>query len=228
VSGIPKGRRDVRQTPPVQPAAWEQLHVVVPFCTRPVMAMLLVQWWSGMRSCEVRIIRTCDIDRTNPACWLYHPAKHKNDWREGDQKRVVPLGPECQRVLSEWLRPDDPEAFLFQPRQAVAERNEKRRAQRRTPRTPSQRARRTKSRPKRAPGAPYSDTSYAHAVATACEKAGVKFHPYALRHGCKMRVERAARTEDARTVLGQRSIQATQHYGVLDVSRAAEVMVQLG
>ena len=41
-----------------------------------------------MRSCEVRILRTADIDRSDPGCWFYRPAEHKNDWRENDQGRA--------------------------------------------------------------------------------------------------------------------------------------------
>jgi integrase len=173
-------------------------------------------------------MRTADIDQTDPACWLYRPHKHKNDWREGNPERVVPLGPECQKILAEWLRVGDPEGFLFTPKWAVAERNAQRRAQRRTPRPPSQASRRPKRNPKRAPGDCYSATSYAHAVARACAKAGVKFRPYSMRHGCKMRIEHAEGTDAARTVLGQKSIQATQHYGRLDLCKAVDVMARLG
>lgn len=181
-----------------------------------------------MRSGEVRIMRTCDIDQSELACWLYRPMKHKNDWRETDQERVIPLGSRCIELLRPWLRAEDPEAFVFQPRQAEAERNARRRAQRLSPLTPSQRARQPKKNRKRAPGACYTDTSYAHAVALACGKAGVKFHPYALRHACKMRVEREAGTEAARCVLGHRSVATTAHYGQLDAARSVEVMTQLG
>jgi hypothetical protein len=43
-----------------------------------------------------------------------------------------------------------------------------------------------------------------------------------------MRIENAVGTDAARTVLGQRSIQATQHYGRLDLRKAEEVMTKLG
>jgi len=228
VQGLRKGTPGVRDTPPVQPAFWQQVSLVLAHCTRPVAAMLQLQCLTGMRSCEVRIMRTCDIDQTDPACWLYRPEHHKNDWRDDRQERIVPLGKECQRILQDWLRPESPEAFLFQPRQAVEERNAIRRARRQTPRTPSQLARKRKKKPKRVAGTCYSSNSYPHAVANACQKAGVKFHPYALRHGCKMRIQNEAGVDAARCVLGQRSIQATQRYGLIDVGKAVEVMTKLG
>lgn len=228
VRGLPKTAKGVRQTPKVRPAFWEQVAQVLPCCTRPVAAMLQLQCWTGMRSQEVRLMRTADIDRSDPRCWIYRPAKHKNEWRDNDQERIVALGPECQRILADWLREDGSEVFLFQPRQAVAERNAKRRASRKTPLTPSQRGRKAARTPRRAPGGFYSDTSYAQAVARACTKAKVKFHPYMLRHGCKMRIQRSEGMDAARAVLGQRSIQATQHYGGLDMGTAIDVMTRLG
>jgi hypothetical protein len=43
-----------------------------------------------------------------------------------------------------------------------------------------------------------------------------------------MRIEAAEGAEAARTVLGQRSIEATQHYGRQDLRKAAEVMARQG
>src|SRR5262249_60323868 len=116
-------------------------------------------------------------------------------------------------ILTPWARPDDPLAFLFQPWQATEERNSKRRALRKTPRTPSQLARKRKKNPKRVPGLCYTEESYPRAVARACEKASVRFHPYMLRHGRKMDIERTEGADAARCALAQQTIQSTQHYG---------------
>jgi integrase len=233
VAGLARGRGGVRESSPIAPAFWEHVQAIIPHCPSPVAAMLELQWLTGMRSGEVRIMRTLDIDQSAPTCWLYRPGSnegehglHKNAWR--GQSRVIVLGPKAIALVAPWLRPDDPEAFLFQPRQAVEERNARRRTQRRTPRTPSQIARAKKKRPRRAPGLHYRATSYAHAVAVACKKAGVKFTPYGLRHGRKMLIERTVGAEAARAVLGQKCIQATQHYGQQDLGKATEVMIQLG
>jgi integrase len=233
VRGLPKGMPGVREAPPTEPAFWEQAEKVIPFCPRVIGAMLRIQWLSGMRSGEIRVMRTMDLDRSEPRCWYYCPGsdagphgRHKNAWR--GQTRIVVLGPQAIEAVTPWLREDDPTAYLFQPRQAVAERNARRRAGRKSPRTPSQLARKRKANPKRVPGTLYTPTSYAHAVARACAKAQVKFRPYALRHGRKMQVEAAVDVDAARTVLGQRSIVATQHYGTLDLRKATEVMAVLG
>jgi integrase len=233
VKGFRKGEKGIKESAPPSPAFWEDVKAVLPFCPRPVAAMLQLQWLTGMRSGEVRVMRTRDLEMTNPECWQYRPGSdqgehgaHKNAWR--GQDRVVPLGPQCIAVLTPWLRPDEPEARLFQPRAATEESNAKRRAQRKTPRQPSQLARKRKKNPRRAPGVCYTAESYPRAVARACEKAKVRFRPYALRHGRKMDIERTEGAEAARCVLGQKTIQSTQHYGRLDVERAGKVMAKLG
>jgi integrase len=233
VKGFRKGEKGVRESTPPTPAFWTDVQSVMPFCTKPVAAMLQLQWLTGMRSGEVRLMRTLDIDRSDPGCWTYRPGSdqgefgaHKNAWR--GQDRVVPLGPQCVAILAPFIRPDEPGAYLFQPKAATEERNAKRRAQRKTPRRPSQPPRTRRKKPKRAPGECYSDESYPRAVARACAKAGVRFHPYMLRHGRKMNIERTEGAEAARCVLGQKTIQATQHYGKIDVDRARAVMGKLG
>jgi integrase len=226
VKGIRKGDKSVREPEAVEPAFEDDVKKVLPFCTRPVAAMLELQWLCGMRSGEVRIMRTCDIDRTNPACWLYRPYTHKNAWR--GQERLVPLGPRCVEIVTPFLRDDEPEEFLFQPCRAMEEHNRLRREKRESKKTPSQLARKPKKDAKRRPRTCYSELSYPQAVRRACDKAGVRFHPYMLRHGRKMAIEREAGSDAARCVLGQRSIQATTHYGKLDTDRAQEIMQKIG
>ena len=49
-----------------------------------------------MRSCEVVIMRPCDIHRDGDV-WSYEPYDHKNRWR--GQRKLVPLGPKAQEIL---------------------------------------------------------------------------------------------------------------------------------
>jgi integrase len=209
VRGLRRGEMGVKESKPIKPAQLVEVQAVVPHCSPTIAAMLLVQFLAGMRSCEVRLMRTTDIDRTNPKCWLYRPSKHKNDWRESGQERVIPLGPECQKHLMPFLSPSQPAAFVFQPN---------------LERRPKHRGRPTIH------GKPlcYSANTYAQAVKRACQRAGVMFRPYALRHGRKMMIERLENVEGARTVLGQKSIQTTQHYGRLDLERAIDIMSKHG
>jgi integrase len=234
VRALRPGEDGAREGEPPGVAGPPDVEKVAPHCPAPVAAMLRLQALSGMRSGEVRVMRTLDIDRADPACWAYRPGsdagpcgRHKNAWRR--QQRVVYLGAKAIEVLRPWLRDDAPAAHLFSPRRWVEQRRAERAATRKSKRPPSQLARNRKEHPKRMPAELYSEDSYPKAVANACKAAGVKFHPYALRHGFKEAVERAEGSEAAaRVALGQKSINATTHYGRLDLQRAADLAKRRG
>ncbi len=130
--------------------------------------MLQLQALTGMRSGEVRIVRTMDVDQSNPDCWLYRPGsdlphgRHKNAWR--GQDRAVALGPQCIAILKPWLRPQESGAYLFSPRRRMELLWAEQRAKRKTPMTPSQKARKRKAKPKRGPRDCYDKGSYPQAV----------------------------------------------------------------
>ncbi len=231
VRALPPNAPGVRHTAPVAPAFWDHIEAAIPFCPPPVAAMLRLQWLAGMRSGEVRRMRTCDVDRADPAAWIYRPGSdagahgaHKNAWR--GQDRVVSLGPKCVEVLTPWLRPEDPAAFLFSPARAEAGAAPPVEATSRPASRVSDAGRDRRDGGRRWDAA--ARMSYPQAVKRACEKAGVAFHPYMLRHGRKMVVERAAGSDAARAVLGQKSIDSTTHYGSLDVETAKAVMEKMG
>jgi integrase len=87
VKGVSQGDRRVKESEPRPPAFWDDVVKVVPHCTRPIAAMLQLQWLTRMRSGEVRVMRTLDIDQADPDCWIYTPrsdlphGRHKNAWR---------------------------------------------------------------------------------------------------------------------------------------------------
>jgi integrase len=233
VKGVQQGDRQVKESKPRPPAFWGDVVKVVPFCPPPVAVMLHLQWLTGMRSGEVRIMRTMDLGRADPDCWIYKPGsdlphgRHKNAWR--GQDRTVQLGPQCIELLTPWLRLDDPAAYLFSPARWTAQREQERAVQRKTKRQPSQAlGKRKKANPKRKPRDCYSKATYPQAVKRACIRAGVQFQPYALRHGRKMDLARTVGSDAARAVLGQKSIDATEHYGEIDMAHARQVMKKLG
>lgn len=108
---IPVHDRSVRHAEKRRPAAREHLDLVLPrIRAAAVRAMLTLQYLTGMRSGETRSMRAGEVDRSREP-WLYRPAAHKNAWR--GQARVVPLGPEAQKVLAPWLCGKAAEAYLF-------------------------------------------------------------------------------------------------------------------
>ena len=142
------------------------------------------------------------------------------------------LGPRAQAVLRAFLKPDVT-AYLFDPREAEADRSAERRRNRKSRMTPSQAKRKRKARPKRAPRDHYTKDSYARAVARAvaraCEKAKVpRWHPHQLRHTAATKLRREYGLEAAQVVLGHRTAVVTQIYAQRDQAKAEEIMARIG
>lgn len=216
VEGFRSGEDGVRHTPKVRPATWLDVKAVARECFGTVKAMLLLHWWSGMRSEEVRELRAGDVDTTDPKGWVYRPRQHKTLHR--GQTRAVALGPRATAVLRPWLEAaaiEGPDAFVFPPEPG-------RRRQRKdgsvSPRPPYDRRR------------CYTDQSYPRAVARAAARAGVTgLSPYQARHAAKKRITAAVGLDAARAVLGQRSLDSTNHYAdAADLDLARNVQRRLG
>lgn len=112
VPGLPKGRCEAPDHPPVGPVPAEHLAAVLPRVRPPVRAMLELQDATGMRPGEVVIMRGMDIDRSGDV-WRYVPRSHKTEHH--DRARVILLGPKAQEILRPWLTAK-PDAYLFRPR----------------------------------------------------------------------------------------------------------------
>lgn len=108
----------VRKTPGHAPTSRADLDRVLPLLLPPVAAMLELQWLTGMRSGEVRIMRQLDIDRSGPV-WVYRPTQHKGLWR--GHERAIHLGPNCKAILTSWL--DGKSEYLFPPKYRGKERH---------------------------------------------------------------------------------------------------------
>jgi integrase len=225
VKALRKGRSAARETEPVRPVNLEHVKAVKPFLSRQLRALIDMQLATGMRSGEAVILRGCDLD-TSGEVWVFVPAYHKGAHHE-KQRRIF-IGTRGQAILREWLR-DNPKEYLFQPREAEAERHAEQRRNRRSPMTPSQAAREPKKHPLRCPGDRYNPRSYAHAIRHACAKVGVPcWHPHQLRHVVATRLEQEFDLEAARTVLGHSSPAVTLRYVEADRERARSVMAKIG
>src|SRR5205823_2837294 len=140
---------------------------------------------------------------TSGPLWVYRPAGHKTRWR--GKTRAVVVGPRARALLAGFVT-DDPAAYLFSPRLAVAEFHAARSAARKTPRYESHMARNAAKR-KAPPGAGhaarYSLDGYNQAVERACERAGVPaWTPNRLRHSFATEVRRVYGIEAAQVLLG--------------------------
>jgi integrase len=255
VRGLQKGRSKARETQPVAAVSPAVVEDTLPFLNRHIAGMVRVQLLTGARPGEVCAMRACDIDMTGKV-WLYRPGSGSGP--EGEHKtahhghqRVIAIGPRAQELLRPFLKLDT-RAYLFSPREAMAEFRAEQRKTRKTPVQPSQLNRR-KRRPRKAPGERYTTSSYGHAIkrgvetgntvracepckrlkpkerCPACQAAAVPhWHPHQLRHTRATELRREFGLDVARVVLGHRSPQITEVYAELDVGRAVEVMEKLG
>lgn len=225
VSGLRFGRSDARDNPPVSTVSDEHIQAIKPFVGRHVWAMVQVQLHTGMRPGEVRLLRMDQLN-TNGDVWDFAPSEHKTEHH--GRKRIILIGPVAQQILSPFLS-DDPQKYLFSPREARKEFDERRSTGRKSPMTPSQSRRQKKVTPKKQPGEFYSVTSYSRAIKTGCAKAGIKYWtPNQLRHNAATRIREEFGIEQARTILGHASGFTTEIYAEQDLETARKIVLKLG
>jgi integrase len=225
VKGLGRGRSAAPESKPVKPVPDADVDAVRPFVSRHFWAMIELQRLTGMRSGEVCMMRTRDLD-TSGKLWTYTPERHKAA-HHGKERRI-PLGPRAQEVLRPWLR-TDLMAYLFSPKEAMEEYQAARREARKTPLTPSQKARKRKPKPKKTAGDRFNPRVYAHAVARACERAGVThWHPHQLRHNAGTLLRRECGMDVARAVLGHSDMATTAIYAERDAALADNAMERFG
>lgn len=230
VEPLRQGRSGARETLPVRPVPDEHVQMVLPFLPPTLRAMVQLQRLTGMRSGELCVLRTGDLDTTGDV-WLYRPNSHKTAYR--GLNRVVWIGPQGQAILRPFLRPRTPDAYVFSPALAQRERAMQR-ARPETdawsagliefPATQAQRQRRYNARSYR------RALSYAMRAATA---AGFLlrehyWHPHRLRHRHATHVRHVHGLEAARVLLGHRSVDQTLEYAEADSTLATAIAREVG
>ena len=226
VEGLKRGRTAAKETKPVKPVPEKDFQATCLHLNPHVRAMVQVQELAGMRPQDIHNLRTCDLDMTGDV-WVYEPYTHKNEHL--GQVRRIAIGPKAQALLRPFLKPKQPEAFVFSPREAAEAVLAERRRNRKTPMTPSQSRRTRKSKPKRQPGEQYDKNSYRRAIIRACDKAGVKrWHPHQLRHNAATKIRRLYGIEGAIAVLGHKIGIVTEIYAEQDFQRAIDIMREIG
>ena len=242
-----RGQTDAHEPPPVKPVPDAFVDAALPHMPPPVRAMVELQRSTGMRSGEVVIMRTRDVDTTGRV-WTYTPAYHKTAHRGLD--RTVHLGPRAQDVLKPWLRTNLDE-YLFSPAEAEATRLAGRHARRKTPMSYGNRpGTNRKATPARPPADRYTSDSYRRAITRACDKANraaklkvaeagrevaaderlvPRWHPHQLRHNFATMIRREYGLEAAQILLGHSSALVTDAvYAERDMRKAEEIAAKLG
>lgn len=225
VQGLRRGRTKAKDPKPIQPVEDTVVDATLQHVCRQVGMMIQLQALTGMRPGEVVLMRTKDLDRSGE-CWLYRPHSHKTE--HFGKERIVYLGPKAQEILKSWLRAD-PNSYLFSPQEAEIERNQNRRAARKTPMTPSQRKRSPKKNPRHTAKDHYTVDSYRRAVTNACKRHEIPhWHPNQLRHTAATRIRKDYGLEAARVILGHNSVNTTEIYAEIDAAHALKVVEKIG
>jgi integrase len=167
VPGIRKGTLGVRESRPVKPVPQAAIEASRSYLAEPVIAMVDLQLFTGMRPGEAVVMRGCDLEMSGRV-WIYRPAKHKTEHL--DKTREIYVGPKGQEIIKPFLRLDT-QAYLFSPAESEDARNAERRRNRKTPMTPSQAKRKPKRNRERAPKDRYTVASYRKAIERACQRA---------------------------------------------------------
>jgi integrase len=230
VPGLRRGKTEARETARVKPADPEHVEAALPHLPTAVQGMVRFQQLTGCRPAEACLLRAIDLDRSNPACWVYRPGSDQGP--NGEHKtahhgreRAILIGPRAQEVVRGYLK-TDLRAYLFCPRDATRERNERVRARRTTPGAP--RPYRRKSKPLRAPGDRYTVRAYARAIARACRTAGVPaWGPNRLRHSRATEL-RPYGLDVVKTVLGHTKVETSQVYAEKDMAAAMDLVSKIG
>ena len=200
-----------------------------------VRDMVRVQLHCGMRPQDVCNMRLCDIDRRprSDGTWVYTPYTHKTAHKDKVLQKAI--NPQAQVILTSYLLAyeDTPETFLFSPKESMQQQSIERRRKRKTFNKkgevqPSQRNRRTENR-KRPPGDRYPESSYYHAIASACKRAKVPhWYPNQLRHTAGTVAKNLCGIENAQVFLGHEHLSTTEIYAEKNFDEAAQVSLKVG
>jgi integrase len=172
VRGLRAGRSDAEEPESVEPVPVDVVERTLPFLSATLQAMVKVQLRTGCRAGELIQMRPMDIDRSG-AVWIYRPAQHKT--KHHGLERLIYLDKVCQELLADRLD-RAPNACVFSPKEAEAERKATLAASRKTPlnqgNRPGYGARaRAGGHPRRAPGDMYTVASFRRAIARSCDEA---------------------------------------------------------
>lgn len=235
VVGLRRGRTAARETGPVLPVDDVHVDAIFPHVVPQVAAMVRLQRMTGMRPCEVVMIRVCEIDMTKEI-WIYTPADHKNSWR--GHERHIPIGPKAQELIKPFLKLSS-EAFLFSPKEAEAHRNAIRKAKRKSPMTPSHKGRVPKANPKRPKRDHYGVDTYRRAIKYAIKKVNrdrknqgldpiPDWFPLQLRHSRATELNENYGIEAAAVSLGHAHAEVTKVYAERNLKLAIEIARKTG
>ena len=219
VEGLKKGRCNAKESQPVKPVPITHVTTIERHVSRQIWAMVQLQLLTAARPGEVIKMRPVDINMQGQV-WEYTPQDHKTAYR--GHERAIYIGSKGQEIIRDFLnRPLD--AYLFSPRDAVAEKA----AQAPTHRRPDQKPNLRQT--SRWVGDCYTIASYRSAIKRACKKAKVpEWSPNRLRHNAATEIRREFGLEAAQLMLGHQKCDTTQVYAEVNREKALQIAAKIG
>jgi integrase len=249
VAPLKPGAKGVRSDVIIEPAPDEDVDAVMAIASPEIAAMISLQRLTGMRAGELVQMRTCDIDRS-AAVWKYSPLHHKTE-RYG-KTRTIHFGPRAQKIIEPFLRLDL-HAYIFSPRDALANRYARLRETSKESQQSLEWRRVWKARQRRSAGIGpravhdhYSVSSYGCAIRSLCLKVDrlrkangtyrgpCEWHSHRLRHSAATDVAEQFGEDATRALLGHSDVRTTRIYVKQDVytkrddALSANVMSEVG
>ena len=220
VSGLRCGRTNAKESKPVKPVPPGCIEAIEPYVSRQVWALVQLQLHTGARGGELVKMRAIDID-TSGEIWTYQPADHKT--AHHGHERTIYVGPKAQRIIRQFLQNRPLDAYLFSPRDAIAEQA----VEAPTHRRPGQKPNQVKTA--RVVGDYYTRDSYRRAIQRACDKAGIpRWHPHQLRHNAGTFIRKEYGLEAAQIMLGHAHADVTQVYAEVNREKALQLAAEIG
>jgi len=205
VGGLCRGRTVAPESVRRMAVSDADVAKTLPFLPAPVAAMVSLQRFTGARPGEICRISMAEIERQSDQIWIYRPASHKCSWR-GHERRIL-LGPRAIEVLTPWLRVDGKP--LFQPRFACRHVEGARKS--------------------RKLGEYYPTSSYCHAIAKACLKAGIpRWSPNQLRKTRATEIRESFGLEASAALCGHSAEVNARHYSSPSYKLAVEAALATG
>ena len=219
VDGLRRSRTVAHETEPVRPVPQAYIDAIEPHVSRQVWALIQLQLATAARPGELVIMRPIDVGMTGRV-WAYKPITHKTAHHGHD--RTIYIGPRGQDVLGPFLtRPVD--AYLFDPREAIAEQAAQAPTHRRANQKPNPR------KTDRVVGDHYDVIAYRGAIQRGCDRAGVpRWSPNQLRHSAGTAIRKEFGLEAAQVLLGHARADTTQIYAEINEAKALEVAAKIG
>ncbi len=226
VEGLRRGRSAAKESRKVGPVDTASIDAVKPLVSRQIWALIQLQRFTGARGGELLRLRAVDID-VKEDVWKARISGHKTDYRDGSdgqaRPRILYFGPRAQTVLREFMQDRSVDAYLFSPREAIAEAALRANGHRRgnQPASPRKTSRRV--------GEVYTASSYRQAIRRACESDGIpKWTPHQLRHTAATEIRERFGLDRAQVILGHSSAKVTEVYAELDAEKAIAVAREIG